>query len=33
MTVSGNTGYSKRMAYAITLLIRQACRLTGGRDE
>ena len=33
MTVSGYTGYSKRMAYAITLLIRQACRWTGGRDE
>ena len=33
MTVSGYTGYSMRMAYAITLLIRQACRRTGGRDE
>ena len=33
MTVSGCTGNSKHMASAITLLIRQACRLTGERDE
>ena len=31
--VSGYTGSSKRTAYAITLLIRQACRWTGGCDE
>ena len=29
----GYTGSSKRTAYAITLLIRQACRWTGGCDE
>ena len=28
----GCTGNSKRTAYAITLLIRRACRWTGGRD-
>lgn len=27
------TGYSKRMVYATTLLIRQACRWTDGRNE
>ena len=33
MMVSGSTGNSRRTAYAITLLIRRACRWIGGRDE
>ena len=33
MMVSGYTGSSKRTAYAITLLIRRACKWTGGCDE
>ena len=33
MMVSGYTGYSKHMAYATTLLTRQACRWTGGCGE